>query len=185
MALDLASFGRSVLERTAVELRTWIETTVPQLVRVLLFLCVAFVGIRLVRALLRRVLRRVYDERQTLVADLIGAVVSVFLWFGVALASLSMLGLSGIAASLGTATGFVALGIAYALSEMIEDTVAGVYLLRDPDFELGDHVETEKADGVVRAIALRKCRLEQDDGDVVVVANRDVESRWTRRGEGT
>ena len=44
------------------------------------------------------------------------------------------------AASLGTATGFIALGVAYALSDMIEDTVAGVYLLRDPDFAVGDTV---------------------------------------------
>ena len=73
---------------------------------------------------------------------------------------MSILGPGEIAASLGTATGFITLGVAYALSEMIdtggytvveifatpgvakfsvsyshryEDTVAGVYLHRDPD----------------------------------------------------
>lgn len=68
---------------------------------------------------------------------------------------------------------------------MIEDTVSGVYLLRDPDFEVGDRVTTDKAEGVVQAIELCKCRLEQPDGDVVVVANRDIESRWTRLGGGS
>jgi len=57
---------------------------------------------------------------------------AIFLWFGVALTFLKVVGMGDIAASLGTAVGFIALGISYALSEMIEDTVAGVYLLPTP-----------------------------------------------------
>lgn len=178
--VDAIAFGRDVLEETAAELLASIEAAVPQLVRVAIVLALAYLGIQLVLRALRRVLEGIYPERQALVADLVLTVVSVFLWFGVSLAVLSMLGLGAIAASLGTATGFVALGVAYALSEMIEDTVAGVYLLRDPDFELGDRVETADATGTVSAIELRKCRIETDDGDVVVQANHRVESGWTK-----
>ena len=35
----------------------------------------------------------------------------------------------------------VTLGVSYALSSMIEDAVAGVYLLRDPDFMPGDRID--------------------------------------------
>ena len=103
---------------------------------------------------------------------------SVALWFAAGLALLSVLGLEAIAASLGTATGFVALGVAYALSDMIADTVAGLYLLRDPDFNAGDRVTTADATGVVRSIGLRKSRLELEDGDTLVLANQAVEQRW-------
>jgi small-conductance mechanosensitive channel len=92
---------------------------------------------------------------------------------------LKVVGLGDIAASLGTATGFVALGVSYALSNMIADAVAGVYLLRDPDFNPGDKVTTESTTGVVRDIGLRKSRIEIDSGDVVVLANREVEKKWT------
>ncbi len=92
---------------------------------------------------------------------------------------MSIPGLGEIAASLGTATGFIALGVAYALSEMIEDTVAGIYLLRDPDFNVGDRLSTDAATGTVRAIELRKSRIDTDDGDMVIVANRSIESLWT------
>jgi small-conductance mechanosensitive channel len=61
---------------------------------------------------------------------------------------------------------------------MIADTVAGVYLLRDPDFNAGDTVEAGGVEGVVRSIELRKTRFEVD-GDTVVVSNSKVEKEWT------
>jgi len=106
--------------------------------------------------------------------------VGVFLWFGVALTLLTIVGMGDIAASLGTVAGFVALGVSLALSNMIADTVAGVYLLRDPDFEIGDRVSVESVTGTAVGIELRKCRIELDSGDRVVLANKDVEKKWTR-----
>ncbi|TKX85526.1 mechanosensitive ion channel, partial [Halorubrum sp. SS5] len=113
------------------------------------------------------------------VGDLIVTLVSIFLWFGVALTFLKVLGMGDIAASLGTAVGFIALGVSYALSEMIEDTVAGVYLLRDPDFNVGYRVEAKGVTGTVAAIELRKTRIDTDADDRIVVANREIEPRWT------
>lgn len=94
--------------------------------------------------------------------------------------ALHALGMTQVVASLGTATGFLALGVSYAASDSIVDTVAGVHLLRDPDFEAGDTVEVDDTEGVVRSIELRKTRV-QVDSDTVVLANSDAEPRWTRR----
>ncbi|AGN00136.1 hypothetical protein L593_00905 [Salinarchaeum sp. Harcht-Bsk1] len=183
MAIDLEGFASDLAETTADQLATWIETSVPTLLQALIVLGLAYVGIKILLTVLRRVLGSVYGKREDLVVDLLVTIVAIFLWFGVALSVLSTLGMGEIAASLGTATGFIALGVSYALSDMIEDTVAGVYLLRDPDFEVGDRVVTDKGEGVVEAIELRKCRLMQDDGDVLVVANGDVEKKWKRLGD--
>jgi len=109
-------------------------------------------------------------------------VVAGFLWFGVILSFLSIVGLPLIAASLGTATGFVALGVAYALSGMIEDAVAGMYLLRDPDFSPGDTVTAADVTGEVLAIELRKTRIAVD-GSTVVKANGAIEKSWTKHDE--
>jgi len=153
----------------------------PKLLSGLLFLLLASLGITLVRRLLRTSLSRVYPSDQQLIVDFVVIVVTVFLWFGTALVVLDIVGMGEIAASLGTATGFIALGVSYALSDMIEDTVAGIYLLKDPDFNIGDRVSAASTTGTVTAIGLRKSRFELDDGDVVVVANRDVEAKWTKQ----
>lgn len=168
----------SILVDAGAQFAADLEAALPRVLTAVVFLAGAAVLITIVRALLRRVLDRIYPADEGLVADFVVLLVSVALWFAAGLALLSVLGLEAIAASLGTATGFVALGVAYALSDMIADTVAGLYLLRDPDFNAGDRVMTADATGVVRSIGLRKSRLELEDGDTLVLANQAVEQRW-------
>lgn len=176
----VAQYVAGTVARTITEFADGLRTAAPRLLSGLVFLAVAYVAIRLVTGSLRRGLESVYPEDQRLVADLGVTVVSVFLWFGVALTLLKILGMGEIAASLGTATGFVALGVSYALSNTLADTVAGVYLLRDPDFNPGDEVKSDPVTGTVTAIELRKTRFRNADGETVVVANRDVEKKWTK-----
>lgn len=156
-----------------------VAVAIPRLVSGLIFLALAYVTVRVVLSLVRTSIERLYVGDRELVGDLITTLVAVFLWFGVALTFLKVVGMGDIAASLGTAVGFIALGVSYALSEMIEDTVAGVYLLRDPDFNVGYRVDAKGVTGTVAAIELRKTRIDTDDGDRVVLANREIEPRWT------
>jgi len=175
----MASFAWVVTDAVS-EFLLRVEALLPRLIAAGVFLTGVYVIIRLIRAGLRRVLQRVYPADQQLVADFGVLVTTVVLWFGAALLLLSILGLERVAASFGTAAGFLALGVSYALSDMIADTVAGLYLLRDPDFNPGDVVTTADVSGEVTAIGLRKSRLTLEDGDIVVLANRAVEQRWRR-----
>lgn len=169
-----------IIEQATTNFIDSIASALPKILSGIIFLLLAYLTIKVILTILRSTLRRVYPAEQELIVNLLTTVVAIFLWFGAALAFLSVVGLTGIAASLGTATGFIALGVSYALSEMIEDIVAGVYLLQDPDFNIGDHIETEAASGTVSAIELRKSRIETEDGDRIVVANREIETQWTR-----
>jgi len=180
MMISQAGLFDGLVEESVAELRATAVDLIPKLVTALLFLAVAYVAIRLVLAVVRSALERIYADSQ-LVADLFTTVAAVFLWFAAALTLLKILGMGDIAASLGTATGFVALGVSYALSDMIADIVAGVYLLRDPDFDPGDEVVVGDVTGVVREVDLRKTRLEVE-GDVVVMGNSSVEEKWTKKG---
>lgn len=170
----------SIVQSIVSEFLTDVIIALPRIISGVVFLTLAYIAIRLIRSSLRSVLQRLYAPEQQLIVDLVVTVISLFLWFGAGLTLLKIVGMDEIAASLGTATGFVALGIAFALKEMIADTVAGVYLLQDPDFNEGDSVTTASVTGTVVGIDLRKTRIRSDDGDLVVVANRDVEKKWTR-----
>jgi small-conductance mechanosensitive channel len=162
---------------------TGIVAALPKLLSGLLFLVLSYVAITVVLRILRSVLDRMHPAKDQLIVDLSVTIVGVFLWFGVALGLLTIVGLGQVAASLGTAGGFIGLGVAFALKEMIADTVAGVYLLRDADFNEGDRVETASVTGTVTGIDLRKTRIRGDDGDLIVLPNREVEKKWTQRGE--
>jgi small-conductance mechanosensitive channel len=159
-----------------------LEAAVPKLLAGIVFLVVAALLIKVIMLVVRWFLNRAMPE-QAVYQQFGATVIGLFLWFGVALAFLSIVGLEGIAAAMGTASGFLALGVSYALSGMIADAVAGIYLLRDPDFNEGDEVTAGDMTGVVEAIELRKTRFDVD-GDTVVRANAEVEKRWTHRRDG-
>ncbi|WP_254271367.1 mechanosensitive ion channel domain-containing protein [Haloarcula marina] len=161
------------------ELYASIAAALPNLIAGIVFLAVAAVCIKVVMTAVRAILARTLPGEAPVYRQFIAALVLVFLWFAVGLSFLSIVGLTLVAASLGTATGFLALGVSYALSGMIADAVAGVYLLRDPDFNPGDTVTAGDTTGEVTAIELRKTRFDVA-GDTVVRANADIEKRWTK-----
>ena len=73
---------------------------------------------------------------------------------------------------------FIAFGVSYALLMMNEGTVVGVSLLRNRDFNAGYRVKNEGVTGTVYAIDLQKPRIDTDDGDRIVTANRGTGPRW-------
>ena len=175
-------FGaRDVVVRTLRALAGDVLSVLPRLLAALIFLVLAVVVVKVLMAVVRSVLARALPDESPVYRRFVAGLVALFLWFGVALSFLSIVGLGEIAASLGTASGFLALGVAYALSDMIEDAVAGVYLLRDPDFNPGDEVTVGDMTGRVEAIELRKTRFTVE-GDVVVRGNADIEKRWRKLG---
>lgn len=152
----------------------------PQILAGLLFITLAALAIKTITYTFRRALKQIYPENQYLIVKLIVLIANIVLWFGASLAFLDIVGLGAIAVSIGSATGFIGLGVTYALKDMLADTVAGVYLLQDPNFNEGDTVETASVTGTVETIDLRKTRIREPDNDLVVVANGDVEKRWTQ-----
>ncbi|MFB6107752.1 MAG: mechanosensitive ion channel domain-containing protein [Haloplanus sp.] len=168
-----------LVERALFEFLHRLVAAIPTVVTGVVFLLLAGFVVKVVLAVLRLVLDRALAGESPVYRQFVTTVVAVFLWFAVGLAFLSVVGLDDIAASLGTAAGFVALGVSYATSDMIADAVAGVYLLRDPDFSPGDVVRVGDMEGTVRSIELRKTRFEVA-GETVVRGNADIEKRWTR-----
>jgi len=146
------------------------------------YVIVAVIVVKVVMFVVKKALRRAVPGDSPVYRQFLATIVAVFLWFGVLLSTLSILGLEQIAAALGTASGFLALGVSYALSGMIADAVAGIYLLRDPDFNPGDTVVAGDMTGEVLTIELRKTRFDVGD-DVVVRGNAEIEKRWTKKAE--
>jgi small-conductance mechanosensitive channel len=171
-----------VVERSLDLFITDIVEALPKVLAGIVFLVLAGLLVKLVMYVVRRVLVRAVPGEAPVYRQFLATVIAVILWFAVALSFLSVVGLSELAAALGTSAGFIALGVSYALSGMIADAVAGVYLLRDPDFNPGDEVTVGDVSGEVTTIELRKTRFVVD-GDTVVRGNAEIEKKWTKRGE--
>ncbi|MFB6170750.1 MAG: mechanosensitive ion channel domain-containing protein [Haloarculaceae archaeon] len=174
----------SVLYSALAEFVDGTVAAIPRVITGIVFLACAAVLVKVIMVVVRGFLARAFPHEEPLYRQFIATLVMVFLVFAVFLSFLSVVGLTAIAAALGTATGFLALGVSYALSGMIADAVAGVYLLRDPDFNPGDRVDVGGTVGTVKSIELRKTRLSVED-DTVVRANAEIEKKWTKLGDGS
>jgi len=173
----------TLVERAFLDFFQRLVDAIPTILTGLVFIVLAAILVKGALTVLKAVLKRTMPGESPVYRQFLTTIVAVFLWFGVGLSALSVVGLEGIAASLGTAAGFVALGVSYATGDMIADAVAGVYLLRDPDFEAGDTVRVGDMEGVVQTIELRKTRFAVG-ADTVVRGNSDIESRWTKVNDG-
>jgi small conductance mechanosensitive channel len=79
--------------------------------------------------------------------------------FGVVLSAFAMLG------------GAVALAIGFAAQDLVSNFVAGIFILRDEPFHIGDWIEWNDMEGVVREIGLRTTRVETFDNELITVPN--------------
>ncbi|MBC5792722.1 MAG: mechanosensitive ion channel [Nanohaloarchaea archaeon] len=174
----LLSGASKTFEEVLNRLFAGITGSMPSVISGILFLLTAYIGIKLISGLVRRSLRKTLPEDQRPIAEFGSVILSTFLWFGAALTLFKILGMGEIAASLGTATGFIALGVAFAVKDMVADAVAGYYLIKDGDFSQGDRVSLKDGEGVIRDVGLRKSRIETENG-LLVVGNSEVEQRWT------
>lgn len=168
------------MEHLLMEFQAQIVSVLPGLIFGLLFLVIAYLAIKGVRMTLKSSLNRFFQSDEKLIGTLIVTSTSVMLWFGTLLVLFNILGMKNIATSLGTASGFAALGFSFALSNVISDIVAGVYLIQDPDFCYGDHISTGSVSGTVKSVELRKSRIETEEGETVIMANSEVEKMWRR-----
>ena len=141
------------------------------------FLLVASFAVHYLGKVLRKVFAHKFPEDT--IIDLLENLSKGLMWFFVSLITLSILGLGEIAAALGTAAGFVALGVSFALKDVLSDTVAGIHLAKDEDFNKGDKVESDGKTGVIREVGLQRSRIELENGDLRVTNNTDLEKKWT------
>ena len=110
-------------------------------------------------------------------ADTIGAVLrnlsSVVIWL---LASLSILQILGVRLGpLLAGAGFVGLAIAVSAQQMVRDFLAGIAMLLEDQYGVGDVIDVGPATGEVERIGLRTTRVRAVDGTVWHVRNGEIE----------
>ena len=152
------------------------DAIVSFVVTVVIFV-VSFVVIYLVaRSVLVRLTKRALGAR-----DFSPAVVSlgssiaagIALVGGFALAA-AVAGFGVVLAAFATLAGALALAVGFAAQDLIANFVAGVFILKDKPFDVGDYIEWNGNSGIVRDIQLRVTKLDTFDNELVTVPNSDL-----------
>jgi len=70
----------------------------------------------------------------------------------------------------------VGAALALAVKDILGDAVAGLFLLTDDHFNVGDEITTLGHRGEIIDVTLRKTRLKTSDGTIIVLPNGKIDS---------
>ncbi|MFT4889374.1 MAG: small conductance mechanosensitive channel [Halobacteriales archaeon] len=161
------------LQQDYLDPETYVPPVIDALATVVLFV-VVFVLIYLLgtyfapRAVRAGLERRGFDE--TLVGLAVSTTTVVTAVVAVALAA-TIAGFGVVLAAFATLAGALALAVGFAAQDLVANFVAGVFIIQDEPFEVGDWIEWNGNAAVVREIQLRVTKLDTFDNELVTVPN--------------
>ena len=89
-------------------------------------------------------------------------------------------GFGGVAFGSGVILAAATLALGIAGQDVIGNFVSGVFLVADPDFNVGDYIEWNDRAGTINRIALRITRMRTPAGEIIVVPNTELATAAVR-----
>ncbi len=142
----------------------------PYIVIGVLFLLLAWWASRLTARLVRAALGRTSTAGH--VDVLVGRMSGFATLVAGVIVALSLVGVQ--VSALVTSLGLVGLTLGFALKDVLANSMAGVLLLMQRPFTIGDTISMPTCEGVVRDIRVRDTLIQQADGRMVYIPNATV-----------
>ncbi|HEX2223065.1 MAG TPA: mechanosensitive ion channel family protein [Thermoanaerobaculia bacterium] len=144
----------------------------PNLLIAVLVVVAAWMIARGVRLLLLRLLRRVSHSIQ--VNRLLAQTVFLGILTAGTFIALGILGLQKTVASLLAGAGIIGLALGFAFQDIAANLMAGIYLAVQRPFHVGHLVKTQDFFGVIQRVHLRWTELRTQQGQIVLIPNKQV-----------
>lgn len=142
--------------------------------KAILILVVAVIVIGFISRFIERYLSTTILPSDT--QNLLRRTVVYILWFIAIMSIMAEMNLEKILMPIIGASVFIGAAVALAVKNILADALAGVFLLLDRHFNIGDQIETMKYKGEIIDVTLRKTRVKIDDGTIVVLPNGKIDS---------
>ncbi|WP_101689584.1 mechanosensitive ion channel family protein [Dysgonomonas massiliensis] len=151
-------------------------------VRTIVFAIVVFIITCILLRVVKKAIVRLYSETDKGRIETVFNYVSYFVYLIVFFSLLSGIGVNITMFLTASAALFVGLG--FALQQIFQDLIAGIYILFDKTLNVGDIIHIEGKVARVKVINLRSTIAETRDRRIVVIPNRmfinDVVNNWTQ-----
>ena len=142
--------------------------------RAILILIAAFIIIGFISRFIRRFLSTTILPLDT--QNLLRRTLTYILWFIAIMSIMAELNLENILMPIMGMSVLAGAAVALAVKNILADALAGIFLLLDRHFNIGDQIETMKYKGEIIDVTLRKTRVKIDDGTIVVLPNGKIDS---------
>jgi len=142
--------------------------------KVILILPISYIVIGIINRSFKKILLAFSQSSD--VNNILQRIVKYVLWFAVILFIVAELELEEILVPLMGASFLVGASVALAVKNILSDAVAGIFILLDKHFNIGDEIETMNRRGEIIDVTLRKSRLRMSDNTIVVLPNGKIDS---------
>jgi moderate conductance mechanosensitive channel len=149
------------------------------LLRVILITIAAAIGVKMVRALIRKTFSvrlkgpLLYNERrQQTLSKLLENVVAYVIYFIAIISILSAftIDITGLIAG----AGVLGLAIGFGAQNLVRDIITGFFIIFEDQFSVGDYVRIGEAEGTVEEIGLRTTKIKAWTGELFIFPNGNV-----------
>lgn len=133
---------------------------------------VSYLVYRILKSVVKKIFRVRHnknDNRRKMISDLI---ISITKYFLIVVASLIIMDIYGIdTKALVTSLGVVSLVAGLAVQDVLKDIVAGISIIIEEQYTIGDFVKINGYEGWVKFLSLKTTRLEAYTGEVHIIPN--------------
>jgi len=162
----------SIFKERLIEIYDGFLHLIPNLIFALIFFGIGVLIIHLIKKLFfSRIVKRAKDTVATqFVTDIFVIIYYIILF----LMAFKVLGLSMVTQTIIGAAGLTTFIIGFALKDIGENFLAGIVMIFDRPFEMGDLIQIENHLGRVIKISIRETTIKTTDGKDVYIPNGDI-----------
>lgn len=155
-----------------IEIYGYLLSLLPNLIFAIIFFGLGTLFIRLIKKqIFTRIVKRAKD---TVASQFVTDIVVAIFYIILTLLTFRVLGLSAVTQTIIGAAGLTTFIIGFALKDIGENFLAGIVMIFDRPFEMGDLIQIENQLGRVIRISIRETTIKTTDGKDVYIPNADI-----------
>jgi len=156
-----------------------VNEIIPRLPVALIGLLAGIIVIKVIGRFLAPALR--FTKWPIGLQEIMVTLIRVAMWVFLLITILQVLGLTSVALAITGSFAILLIGFSTGISNTVSDLIAGLQLANDKDFKVGFKVKAgdQKTEGIIRAMDVKKTRIEAEDGKLHVIPNSlIVKNEW-------
>jgi small conductance mechanosensitive channel len=177
----LQCYTPSLLEIMPSSLNYWVDSTLPNALKLSGILVLALIANRLLRASSKLIIKpatgqarqsQLREQQTRTLAGIVYGAGSKVVWGIAILTALDVLKFNILPAV--TFAGLASLALGFGAQTLVRDVIAGFYIVLEDQFVVGDTVQISNYSGRVEHLTLRRTVLRDDRGALVTIANGEI-----------
>jgi len=145
----------------------------PKIPTVIISLIVGYLIIQIITTILNRALK--FSRMPRALVSVVASLALIIMWVVLFAEIARQLGMGSLAVTISGSLAVLALALASGASGLASDVISGVFLAKDPDFEIGYRIKIGEIEGIVHSVDIRKIRVVDDSGKVYILPNTKLD----------